>query len=79
MNKNLLIKIGTAMELGGILTLMGSGLYAIKQWSKAERELKDAKNTIVACCIAGTVIMEENKKLNKELEELKAEKSKVRK
>ena len=72
MNKNLMLKIGKAMEVGSILTLTGIGLYAIKQWSKAERKLEEAKGAILACCIAGTMCDIENEKLRKELEELKA-------
>ena len=72
MNKNLLLKggIATMMVCGVTLTCMCK--YAVKQWEKAERELKAAKGAIAATCIAGTILMNENEKLNKELNELKA-------
>lgn len=72
MNKNLLIKIGVSIMMTSGLTLVGISRYAIKQWEKADRQLKEA-NLALSIHQLGIKCKEiEIRLLNEELENLKS-------
>lgn len=72
MNKNLLIKIGLSMMTTSGLALVGISHYAVKQWRKADRQLKEANFMLGIHQLGITCKDIEIRHLNEELKELKA-------